>query len=134
VGDVTGDGRADAILTIPGNQPGALINLWHQLPDGTLSDPYVYDSYDIPEPVAVTDVNLDGRNDVVTLHGGWDEAGVYYQRSNGDLFPESLYPIPYASHYNMRGVAVGDINGDGLPDIALADYNNGLVVLRQQGP
>ena len=43
---------------------------------------------------------------------------------------EQLFPIPYASHYNPHGLAVGDVNGDGSPDIVLADYNNGLVVLR----
>jgi hypothetical protein len=44
--------------------------------------------------------------------------------------PEELYAIPYASHYNPHGLAAGDINGDGFPDVVLADYNNGLVVLR----
>ena len=34
------------------------------------------------------------------------------------------------SHYNPHGLAVGDVNGDGSPDVVLADYNNGLVVLR----
>jgi hypothetical protein len=27
---------------------------------------------------------------------------------------------------------VGNINGDGAPDVAIADYNHGLVVLRHQ--
>jgi FG-GAP repeat len=33
-----------------------------------------------------------------------------------------------------QGLAVGDINSDGLPDIVLADYNTGLVILRNTTP
>src|SRR5262249_54110512 len=84
VGDLNGDGLDDAALTIPGNQPGALINVWHQLPDGTLSAPIVYDSYDVPEPLIIGDVNGDGWNDLVTLHGGWNQAGVYYYGHRDD--------------------------------------------------
>jgi hypothetical protein len=55
---------------------------------------------------------------------------VYLQQANGALGAESLATIPYASHYNPHGLAVGDVNGDGAPDVAVADYNHGLVVLR----
>jgi Domain of unknown function DUF11/FG-GAP-like repeat len=75
-------------------------------------------------------VDVDGRADVVTLHGGWNRAGVYRQQSSGTLAAEELYAIPYASHYHAHGLAVGDVNGDGSPDLALADYNHGLVLLR----
>jgi hypothetical protein len=86
-------------------------------------------SYDVPEPVAVGDINLDGRPDIVVLHAGWMAAGVYLQQADGSLAPEELYPIPYASNYNTHGLAIGDVNNDGSPDIAIADYNSGLVVL-----
>ena len=41
----------------------------------------------------------------------------------------SLFPLPYASHYNNEGVAVGDINNDGRKDIVVANYNRGLDLL-----
>lgn len=129
VGDVTGDGRDDVTMSICGNQPNALLNVFPQA-GGRLRDPVVYSSYDIPEPVAVADMNGDDLGDVVTLHGGWNRAGVYLQEA-GALGSESLFPIPYASHYDPKGLDVGDLNSDGKPDIAEADYNNGLVVLRQ---
>jgi uncharacterized repeat protein (TIGR01451 family) len=47
---------------------------------------------------------------------------------------ETLYPVPYASHYDPKGLAIGDVTGDGRPDVALGDYNHGLVLLRSMTP
>jgi FG-GAP-like repeat len=134
LGDVTGDGRNDVVASYGGNSPGSAIAVLAQTAGGTLGAPTSYPSYDIPEPVDVADLDLDGRADVVVLHGGWLKAGVYRQQADGTLGSEALYTLPYASHYNPHGLAVGDVNGDGSPDVALADYNNGLIVLRNATP
>jgi hypothetical protein len=130
LGDLTGDGRTDVVASYGGNRPYSHVAVFAQNAAGTLAPPTAYTSYDIPEPVDVADFDLDGRADVVTLHGGWNRAGLYRQLPGGGLDVEELYPIPYASHYEPHGLAVGDLNGDGSPDVALADYNYGLVVLR----
>ena len=54
--------------------------------------------------------------------------------SGGSLGPEELAEIPYASHYNPHGLAVGDVDGNGSPDVVIADYNNGLVILPGTAP
>jgi hypothetical protein len=129
IGDVTGDGRADVVASYGGNQPSASIAVFPQTPSGTLAAPVRYASYDIPEPVEVADLDRDGRGDVVTAHGGWLRAGVYLHGPAGTLGAEELAEIPYASHYNPHGLAVGDIDGNGSPDIVIADSNNGLIIL-----
>lgn len=128
VGDVTGDGRNDVVASYGGNSPSARVAVFAQNVAGTLDTPVPYTSYDIPEPVEVADVDLDGLDDVVVLHGGWNRAGVHAQAA-GRLAAEDLYAIPYASHYESHGLAVGDVSRDGSPDLVLADYNHGLVVL-----
>jgi hypothetical protein len=129
LGDVTGDGRNDVVASYGGNRPTSKIAVFAQTADGTLAAPVAYPSYDIPEPVEVADLDFDGLSEVVTVHGGWNRLGVYGGRSDGTLDPETLYAVSYASHYNPQGLAIGDVNGDGSPDVVEADYNYGLIVL-----
>lgn len=129
VGDINGDNWNDIVVTYGGNSPYAKIGVFLQNGAKTLDPVSSYSSYDCPEPVEINDVDGDGRQDVVVAHGGGNVLGVYLQGSDGKLEPEMRFPLPYATHYNPHGLAVGDINGDGLNDVVLADYNNGLVVL-----
>lgn len=133
VGDLNGDGRSDVAVSVSGNSPGALVNVFTQGDDGRLRAPTVLRSYEIPNSLVAADMNMDGRTDLVAVHGGWLRVGVYTQGRDGILGPEEVREIPYATSYPPKALAVGDFNGDGMPDIAVADYNYGLIVLRSAG-
>ena len=132
VGDVTGDGRNDVVVTVGGNVPAASLNVFVQNSSGGLDAAIPYPSEQAPEAVRVMDMNRDGRTDVVVTHEG--NAGVYLQDVDGTLRSEAHYGGSYASHLGQQSLALGDLTGDGLPDIAMANYNAGLVVLRQLRP
>jgi Fibronectin type III domain/FG-GAP-like repeat len=133
VGDVTLDGLPDVVASYGGNQPSARLAVFAQTTGGLLAAPMAYMSYDIPGPVEVADMDGDGRADVVTLHTGWRKAGVYRNQVGGILGQEELYALPSISSFDPHGLAVGDVTGDGWPDLAIADPNNGLVLLRNTG-
>ncbi len=70
-----------------------------------------------PEPVVSADVNGSG-NDVVVLH---DDSGEVEVVRAGESIDERFPADDRASsHYDSRALAVGDIDGDGLPDVVVA--------------
>ena len=133
VGDVTADGRRDVVASYGGNSPDGRVAVFAQSAGGSLGAPASSASYDIPGAVEVADVDRDGLGDVVVVHEGWGRVGVYPGLAGGGLGAEQLYPVPFANDQNPQNLAVGDITGDGWPDIVVADDLNGLLVLPNTG-
>lgn len=127
VGDVTGDGLPDLTFSIPGGQPDGAIGVYSRT--GSDYSLAVRTAYDYSQSVAVADIDSDGRNDVIAVHPGFDALSVHHQSPDGSLGDWTLYPMPYSNYYQPQALAVGDLNGDRLPDVAVADPYNGLVVL-----
>jgi hypothetical protein len=88
-----------------------------------------YPAYDIPADVEIEDVNMDALNDVLVLHRGWRQVGLFTQKENGTLNPYRLFPAPYSGGWSPQGMDVGDLNHDGYPDIVIADSGDGIGVL-----
>ncbi len=78
------------------------------------------------------DLDRDGRTDLVAL----SRAGlvqVFVQRITAELDLEGEYDLPFANYWDPLAVAVGDLDSDGLPDLAVANDNYGLLTLLQRG-
>jgi hypothetical protein len=72
----------------------------------------------------VADVNNDGYPDIVVLDAGNDAFMVYPNLKNGTFgSPTSTsFSIPG----NLASIAIGDVNGDGFPDIVALAFNAGF--------
>ena len=79
-------------------------------------------------PIALADVNGDGVLDLVLVDGGVvTNSGavgtitVFLGKGDGSF----QSGVKYTSGYNATSVAIGDINGDGKPDIVVGDAGGG---------
>lgn len=130
VGDFNRDGFIDLIASSSDNGG---INIYYG--DGTGINWRRADATDLPQAswanrVVTADINKDGWDDVVASMG--EGLRVWLNNKQGQFVAsQSGLPGPLLQGL-YQGVAVGDINKDGLPDIAVANWIDGPEVYLQQ--
>jgi hypothetical protein len=125
IADVNGDLAKDLVITDPGPTGGMspTVNILLQNPasPGTFPGPigtYPIAPQDLPQSILVTDVDGDGRPDIII--GGQQTVTVLLQvhapTPPGTFMPATVYAAPGAYQ-----IAVADINGDGKLDIVVSN-------------
>lgn len=129
IGDVNGDGHADLVVTsacqdFPVCGSGE-VNVLLGNGDGTFRPPLTYDTIGLNAySAALVDVNSDGHLDLVVANECQSatscSGAVSVLLGNADGTFQA--PVNYSSGgYYAMSVAVEDVNGDGYPDVVVAN-------------
>jgi len=119
--DFNNDGRLDVLAPTAGTNTGPAPSSLTVIPgvgNGAFASPRVSPTNFPPSVVATADLNGDGNADAIVLGStsSGSAVGVLFGNGKGTLSGELDYPLPAAGN----AIQVGDFNGDGLPDIAVA--------------
>lgn len=126
VADIDSDGMPDVLATIPdSNGLTNLLALWRNQGDGTLGPRAEFATGPGPHGLVVADFTGDGYVDVATANYGYiagSNNNISLLQHNGlkGAAAGFLPPVSFAvGGRRPRDVAVADLNGDGLPDLAV---------------
>ena len=130
VGDFNGDGKPDLAIA---NGDGTVTVLLGNGAGGFAAAPgSPFPAGSGPSAVAVGDFNGDGKPDLAIADYTGNNVTVLLGDGTGRFTAAPNSPFPAGSQPNS--VAVGDFNGDGKPDLAIANYNsNNVTVLLGNG-
>ena len=141
IGDLNGDGQADLVATAT-NAGHVSIFLQSPAGTGTFLPPQTVAAGFQPLNVVIADLNADGRLDLAIANLGTPDNPFTASLSvllNNSVSPGSfLAATNYATGERSESVSVGDLNGDGRPDLAVANAgvfgNTGSVSVFFQNP
>jgi hypothetical protein len=126
-GDVDGNGTQDLIAAARGR---TYVSLLKGRGDGTFLTEVRLTVGSRPASAVLADLNGDGALDLVTANMGTYDLSVRLGQGNGSFLAVQSYPLVIANQ--PVSVAVGDVTGDGKPDL-VATGQDDMWVLEGRG-
>jgi hypothetical protein len=128
-GDFDGDGHQDLAVA---NYDDKTVSVLLGKGDGTFQTQQTYDVGNLPRSLAIADLNGDGHPDLAVVNA--QDSTVSVLRGNGDGTFQTQQTFATGTGTNPEALAVGSFNGDGHPDLAVADSNTNALSVFLNAP
>jgi FG-GAP-like repeat/FG-GAP repeat/Secretion system C-terminal sorting domain len=130
IGDLNGDGKLDLIVV--GMVSGGVSVLLNTTSPGATTPSFSAKTDFIsggngnnPITVSINDLNGDGKPDFIVTNASFDNVAVFLNTTTpGATTPTFSAKTDFATGSNPITVVTKDLNGDGKPDIAVANQNS----------
>ena len=139
IGDIDGDGKQDIIIT---SSDGKISVFKNNSTPGSFNASSLASRVDFlvgvgPRELKLADLNGDGKLDVVvTNFYGTGNMTIYENNSNTGVINASTFTnrTDYVTNTNPFGIDIADLNGDGKPEIVVANWgSNNVSVFKNIG-
>jgi hypothetical protein len=122
--DVDGDGLVDLVAA---NEQGDSVSVFLGQGDGTFGHVGDFTTGAYPTGVAIADLNGDGIPDILTANYHGDSVSVLFGVGDGTFQAARHYPT--AAGAQTQNLALGDLDGDGYPDVIATNLATSSVSL-----
>ncbi|MCH8147560.1 MAG: VCBS repeat-containing protein, partial [Planctomycetes bacterium] len=124
IGDLNGDHVPDLAVANTGrfSTPDDRISVLLGVGDGTFAAAVHYAAGDRPRSVAIADLNGDRVPDLAVVNWTSHKVSVLLGVGNGRFGTALDYAVDFAG--NPFSLAIGDLDGDEVPDLAVANWSN----------